>query len=140
VTVTLAGPVVSSCRTGNAQGGHHGASVPKAQVPDELSEGMIQQFGAVPVPEPVEVTWHNPKVAEASLYFGSKVSEWDAADESLKSFARMAVAAQVVCSWCLDVAYFHSQNQNLDVAKASQVPRWRDSKAFTPLERDVMAP
>jgi len=110
--------------------------VPKAKVPAELSEGMIKQFGAVP--EPVEVTWHNPKVAEASLYFGGKVSEWDAADESLKSFAHMAVAAQVGCSWCLDVAYFHSQNQNLDVAKASQVPRWRDSTVFTPLERDVM--
>jgi alkylhydroperoxidase family enzyme len=110
--------------------------VPTAEVPAELSEGMVKQFGAVP--EPVEVAWHNPRVAETSLYFGAKVSEWDAADESLKSFAHMAVAAQVGCSWCLDVAYFHSQNQNLDLAKASQVPRWRESKVFTPLERDVM--
>jgi alkylhydroperoxidase family enzyme len=29
-------------------------------------------------------------------------------------------------------------NQNLDLAKASQVPRWRESEAFTPLERDVL--
>ena len=30
-------------------------------------------------------------------------------------------------------------NQGLDVAKAREVPRWRVSDVFTPLERDVMA-
>ena len=58
--------------------------------------------------------------------------------QSLKSFAHMAVAAQVGCSWCLDVGYFQAQNENLDLAKASQVPRWRESEVFTPLERDVL--
>ena len=110
--------------------------VPKAELTTGLSESMIKQFGVVP--EPLEVTWHNPKVAEASLELGGKVSEWDAADESLKSFAHMAVAAQVGCSWCLDIGYFQAQNQNLDLAKASQVPRWRESDVFTPLERDVL--
>ncbi len=110
--------------------------IPKAELPTELSESMIEQLGAVP--EPVEVTWHNPKVAEASQEFGAKVAEWDAADESLKSFAHMAVAAQVGCSWCLDIDYFQAQNENLDLAKASQVPRWRESEVFTPLERDVL--
>ena len=97
---------------------------------------MIKQIGAVP--EPVEVMWHSPKVAHASLEFGSKVGEWDAADEDLKSFAHMAVAAQVGCGWCLDIAYFQADNHNLDMAKASQVPRWRESEVFTPLERDVL--
>ena len=110
--------------------------VQKAELPTELSESMIEQFGAVP--EPVEVTWHNPKVAEASLDFGGKVNDWDAADESLKSFAHMAVAALVGCSWCLDIGYFQAQNQHLDLAKASQVPRWRESEMFTPLEREVL--
>jgi alkylhydroperoxidase family enzyme len=110
--------------------------VPKAELPTELSESMIKQFGVVP--EPVEVTWHNPKVAEASLELGGRVSEWHAADKSLKSFAHMAVSAQVGCSFCLDVGYFQAQNQNLDMAKASQVPRWRESEVFTPLERDVL--
>ena len=110
--------------------------VPKAEIATEFSESMIKQFGAVP--EPLEVTWHNPKVAEAALEFGGKASEWDAADESLKSFAHMAVAAQVGCSWCLDLGYFQAQNENLDMAKASQVPRWRESEVFTPLERDVL--
>src|SRR6266571_1190693 len=110
--------------------------VPKAELPAELSESMIKQLGAVP--EPVEVTWHSPKVAQASLELGGKVSEWDAADESLKSFAHMAVAAQVGCNWCLDIGYFQAQNQHLDLAKASQVPRWQESEVFTPLERDVL--
>jgi alkylhydroperoxidase family enzyme len=66
------------------------------------------------------------------------VATWDAADASLKTFAHMAVAAQVGCSWCLDVNYFLAQNHNLDLAKASQVPRWRESEVFTPLERDVL--
>ena len=111
--------------------------VSKVELPTELSEGMIKQIGAVP--EPIEVTWHNPKVAQANLEYGSKASSWDAADESLKSFAHMAVAAQVGCSWCLDIGYFQAQNQNLELAKASQVPRWRESDVFTPLERDVLA-
>jgi alkylhydroperoxidase family enzyme len=110
--------------------------VPKAELPSELANSMIEQFGAVP--EPVEVTWHSPKVAQAALEFGARTSEWDAVDEGLKSFAHMAVAAQVGCSWCLDIGYFQAQNENLDLAKASQVPRWRESDVFTPLERDVL--
>ncbi|WP_329182182.1 carboxymuconolactone decarboxylase family protein [Streptomyces sp. NBC_01477] len=110
--------------------------VPKAQLPAELSEGMIQQLGAVP--EPVEVMWHSPAVARAAQALGSSAGGWGAADESLKSFAHMAVATQVGCSWCLDIGYFMARNNELDLAKASQVPRWRESEVFTPLERDVM--
>jgi alkylhydroperoxidase family enzyme len=110
--------------------------VPKATLDSGLSEMMIDRFGAIP--EPLEATWHNPKVSQDSLEFGGKVSAWDAADESLKSFAHMAVASQVGCSWCLDLGYFEAQNQNLDIAKASQVPRWRETDVFTALERDVL--
>jgi alkylhydroperoxidase family enzyme len=110
--------------------------VPKAELPRELTETMIEQLGAVP--ENVEVLWHSPKVTEDNLEFGRRVAAWDGAEESLKSFAHMAVAAQVGCSWCLDVGYFQAQHQNLDLAKASQVPRWRESDVFSPLERDVL--
>ncbi|MFI0716675.1 carboxymuconolactone decarboxylase family protein [Streptomyces inhibens] len=110
--------------------------IPKAELPTEMSENMIKQLGAVP--EPVEAVWHSPKVATSNLEFSAKLSEWDAADASLKSFAHMAVAAQVGCGWCLDVGYFQAQNQNLDLTKASQVPRWRESDVFAPLERDVL--
>ena len=44
--------------------------VPKAEIPTELRESMIEQFGAVP--EPVEIMWHNPKVARDNLEFGPR--------------------------------------------------------------------
>ena len=90
------------------------------------------------VPEPAEVMWHNRRVVSSMMGFGGKVQKWDQCDESLKSFAHMAVAARVGCSWCLDYNYFHAHNEGLDEAKASQVPRWRESNVFTALERDVM--
>jgi alkylhydroperoxidase family enzyme len=111
--------------------------VPKAELPAGLREQMIKQLGAVP--EPVEVMYHNPKVATSSQEFSSQVATWDAAEASLKTFAHMAVAAQAGCSWCLDVNYFLAQQHDLDLAKASQVPRWRESDVFTPLERGVLA-
>ncbi|GAA3035080.1 carboxymuconolactone decarboxylase family protein [Kitasatospora sp. NPDC127116] len=110
--------------------------LPKAQLPAELSENMIKGFGAAL--EPVEAIWHNPGVATANLDFSRRIAEWDALDESLKSFAHMAVAAQVGCGWCLDVGYFQAQNRGLDLAKASQVPNWRAADVFTALEREVM--
>ncbi|MFJ9246602.1 carboxymuconolactone decarboxylase family protein [Streptomyces sp. NPDC101776] len=111
--------------------------VPKAELPAELRETMIKQLGAVP--EPVEVLWNNPELAAANQEFSAQVGTWNAADASLKTFAHMAVAAQIGCSWCLDITYFQALNQSLDLTKASQVPRWRQSEVFTPLERDVLA-
>lgn len=110
--------------------------IPKAELSTELSENLTEQLGAVP--EPVEVVWHNPRVATSNLEFSAGLAEWNAVDESLKSFAHMAVAVQVGCGWCLDVGYFQAQHQNLDLTKASQVPRWRESEVFDPLERDVL--
>ncbi|TDC97140.1 carboxymuconolactone decarboxylase family protein [Nonomuraea deserti] len=110
--------------------------LPKAELPAELKGHMVKQLGAVPAN--VEVLWHSPQVTQDNLEFGASAGAWDAADASLKSFAHMAVAAQVGCSWCLDVGYFQAQNEKLDLAKASQVPRWREAEVFTPLERDVL--
>lgn len=90
------------------------------------------------VPEPAEVMWHNRKVLTGMTAVGRKVQKWDALDAGLKSYAHMAVSALVGCSWCLDFGYFQAQNEGLDLAKASEVPRWRESSVFSPLERDVM--
>jgi alkylhydroperoxidase family enzyme len=90
------------------------------------------------VPDPVGVAWHNRKVLNFSFGVGRKVQKWDACDENLKSFAHMAVASLVGCSFCLDLGYFMSHNEGLDERKAREVPRWRDADVFTPLERDVM--
>ncbi len=91
------------------------------------------------VPEPVGIYFHNRPVLRTFLAVSGKAQRWSACDENLKSFAHMAVAARVGCSWCLDFGYFHAHNEGLDERKASQVPVWRTSEVFTPLERDVLA-
>ena len=118
----------------------NGSRIPPAELTG-LYGAMItrvsrRMFGEVP--EPVRVAWHNRKVLNLSFSIGRKAQKWDRCDKNLKSFAHMAVAAQVGCSWCLDFGYFHAHNAGLDEAKASQVPRWRESPVFTALERDVM--
>ncbi len=90
------------------------------------------------VPEPIGIYFHNRPVLKSFLGISSKAQKWSACDENLKSFAQMAVSAQVGCSWCLDFGYFHAHNEGLDERKASQVPVWRTSEVFTSLERDVM--
>ncbi len=60
------------------------------------------------------------------------------ATPQLKSFAHMAAVSLVGCSFCLDFGYFQAHNEKLDLDKAREVPRWRESGAFTPLERDVL--
>jgi alkylhydroperoxidase family enzyme len=91
------------------------------------------------VPDAVGVVWHNRKVLNLTFSLGRNAEKWDACDENLKSFAHMATASLIGCSFCLDYGYFMVHNNGLDEAKAREVPRWRESDVFTPLERDVMA-
>ncbi|GAB3065736.1 hypothetical protein GCM10027053_31200 [Intrasporangium mesophilum] len=91
------------------------------------------------VPSSLGVYWHNQKVLMSMTSVGGKVQKWDACDEQLKSFAHMAVAAQVGCSWCLDFNYFEAHNKHLDMDKAREIPRWREADVFSPLEREVLA-
>ncbi|MFL6059896.1 MAG: carboxymuconolactone decarboxylase family protein [Marmoricola sp.] len=91
------------------------------------------------VPSSLGVYWHNKKVLMGMAGVGAKVQKWDACDEQLKSFAHMAVASQVGCSWCLDFNYFEAGNKNLDMTKAREIPRWREVEVFSPLEREVLA-
>ena len=114
--------------------------IPKAEITG-LYGYVVKRFSRKllgDVPEPAEVMWHNRAVLSTALAFGRKAQKWDRLDANLKSFAHMAVAAQVGCSWCLDFGYFHAHNEGLDEAKAAEVPRWRESSVFTALERDVM--
>ena len=117
-----------------------GTRIPKAEITGlygyalkRFARKMLGEF-----PEPAEVMWHNRKVLSSTMGFGGKVQKWDTLDPNLQSFAGMAVASLVGCSWCLDFGYYHASNAGLDEVKASEVPRWRESTVFTPLEREVM--
>jgi alkylhydroperoxidase family enzyme len=114
--------------------------IPKAEVTG-LYGAIVKRFSKKmlgEVAEPVGVYWHNPKVLKFYFGLGQKSQKWDQCDENLKSLAHMAVASLLGCTWCLDFGYFRAHNEGLDEAKAREVPRWRESAAFTPLERDVM--
>lgn len=114
--------------------------VPKAEITGiygaimkKMSKKMLGE-----VPDALGVLWHNRPVLKDSMGFGQKASKWKECDQDLKSYAHMAVASLIGCSWCLDFGYFQAHNEGLDVAKARDVPRWRESDVFTPLERDVL--
>jgi alkylhydroperoxidase family enzyme len=114
--------------------------IPQAEVTG-LYGAVVKRFSKKllgRVPEPLGVYWNNRPVLKATMGLGAKAQKWNACDHSLKSFAHMAVAAQIGCSWCLDFGYFQAFNEHLDLDKAREVPRWRDSDVFTPLERAVM--
>ena len=84
------------------------------------------------------VYFHNKPVLKAIMSFEGKVDKWDRLDENLKSYAQLASAGVIGCSWCLDFGYFKAHNDGLDLDKVREVPRWRESDVFTPLERDVL--
>ena len=114
--------------------------IPKAEITGPYGY-LLKRFSRKmlgEVPDGVAVMWHNRPVLTSLMGLGRKVEKWDQLDANLKSFAHMAVAAQVGCSFCLDYGYFHAHNEGLDELKASEVPRWRESSVFSPLEREVM--
>jgi alkylhydroperoxidase family enzyme len=117
----------------------------KARVPEAQITGI---FGTMAkrfvkkklgrVPQPLGVMWHNRPVLKALFSFAGKAGKWDACDPQLKSLAHMAAVSTVGCSFCLDLGYFQAHNENLNIEKAREVPRWRESSVFTSLERDVL--
>jgi alkylhydroperoxidase family enzyme len=114
--------------------------IPKAEITGvygavlkKMSRKMLGE-----VPEALGVLWHNRPVLKFSLGMGRKAAKWNECDKDLKSYAHMAVASLIGCSFCLDLGYFQAHNEGLDEAKAREVPLWRVSGVFTPLERDVM--
>lgn len=114
--------------------------IPKAEITGPYG-AMVKRFSRKllgEVAEPIGVYWHHPKLLKFYFGLGQKSQKWEECDENLKSFAHMAVAALVGCTWCLDFGYFTAHNEGLDLDKAREVPRWRESDVFTLLERDVM--
>ncbi|UUT35854.1 carboxymuconolactone decarboxylase family protein [Microbacterium elymi] len=90
------------------------------------------------VPDSIGVLWNHRAVMKDSMGIGRKVEGWSELDPELASYAAMAAAATVGLSFCLDFNYFMAHNHGLNEEKARQVPRWRESADFTPLERRVM--
>jgi AhpD family alkylhydroperoxidase len=115
--------------------------IPKAQITGVYG-AMMKLFAKRMLkgefPDNGYVYFHHKPVLKAVMAFEGKVDKWDRLDPTLKSYAQLASAATIGCSWCLDFGYFKAHNDGLDLAKIREVPRWRESEVFTPLERDVL--
>jgi alkylhydroperoxidase family enzyme len=115
--------------------------IPKAEISGAYG-ALVKLFARRMVgdelPDNLYVYFHNKPVLKAVLSFSGKVRRWDALDPTLSSYAQLASAGVIGCSWCLDFGYFMADNDGLDLAKVREVPRWRESDVFTPLERDVL--
>ncbi|MFH8788046.1 carboxymuconolactone decarboxylase family protein [Streptomyces roseoverticillatus] len=89
--------------------------------------------------EPLMALAHNRRVLLTTSRFELSVGRWKKLDPQLKALAEMASAAAIGCSWCMDFGYWLSRGHGLPHEKLQDVPVWRDSRAYAPLERDVMA-
>ncbi|MCO1594292.1 carboxymuconolactone decarboxylase family protein [Micromonospora sp. RHAY321] len=116
------------------------ARIPQAEITGlygaVLKRFSRRKFGEVP--EALGVMWHHRQVLKFGFGLNQKAAKWNECDKDLKSYAHMAVASLIGCSFCLDLGYFMAHNEGLDVTKAREVPRWRESEVFTPRERDVL--
>ncbi|MFF3125366.1 carboxymuconolactone decarboxylase family protein [Streptomyces sp. NPDC057908] len=82
---------------------------------------------------------HHTGVLWAGLRFELAVGRWKKLDPQLKTLAVMSSAATVGCSWCTDFGYWENHRPGMDPRKLREARVWRESEAYTPLERDVMA-
>ena len=81
---------------------------------------------------------HNRTVLKTVFGYEKKVAKWHSLDPDLTLLAEAGSAAVIGCSWCMDFGYFSAQSRGLDASKLSEIPFWRESTAFTPLERRVL--
>ncbi|KFG72524.1 carboxymuconolactone decarboxylase family protein [Streptomyces mutabilis] len=88
--------------------------------------------------DPGKALAHNPRVLWGDLRLEQSVAKWNRLDSDLKALAVMASAASIGCSWCMDFGYWENAERGMDRRKLHDVPVWRESDAYTPLERDVM--
>ncbi|HLS93286.1 MAG TPA: carboxymuconolactone decarboxylase family protein [Microbacterium sp.] len=115
--------------------------IPKARISGLFGALMSvyarRRWGAIP--DNGFVLWHNRRVLRTTLALENGAARWNALDPALSTYAQMATAGAIGCSWCLDFGYFEARGRGLELAKVREVPRWRESEAFSELERDVMA-
>ena len=115
--------------------------VPKAPITGAYGKALMayarRTYGQIP--DNAYVLWHHRPGLRAVLGLERKVARFDRLDAHLKTYAVMAAAASIGCSWCLDFGYFLAHTDGLDTRKVREVPRWHESDVFTELEREVMA-
>ena len=88
--------------------------------------------------EPALAMGHSPRVLKANARAELAYEKFNRLDQHLSHLAQMATAATVGCEWCMDFGYWISQHAGMEPRKAYDMPRWRESDAYTDLERKVI--
>jgi alkylhydroperoxidase family enzyme len=88
--------------------------------------------------EPSLAMSHQPKLMRTVGRFEMTVDKWDAAPRQLKHLAVATAAATVGCEWCMDFGYWIGVNEGMDAQKLRDLPYWRDSTAYSEVERAVI--
>lgn len=117
----------------------------RARVPLDLPRGPVgkvlawysrRTYGQVM--DPGLAAAHHRGVLVAVALFERRVARWRRLAPDLKALAVMATSVRIECSWCLDFGWFEFVSHGLDGDLLAEVPRWRTSSTFTPLQRQVM--
>ncbi|MCA6092212.1 carboxymuconolactone decarboxylase family protein [Streptomyces sp. SCA3-4] len=90
------------------------------------------------VMDPLLALAHHRRVLMTDARFEMSLARWNKLEPGLKNLAEMASAAAIGCSWCMDFGYWAGRRKGTSPEKLQDVPRWRESDVYTPLERDVM--
>ncbi|MDT7577684.1 MAG: hypothetical protein QOH17_4017 [Pseudonocardiales bacterium] len=88
--------------------------------------------------EPLAALAHNRPVLRTNSRAEMSLAKWKAVPSDLKHLAVMSAAVTVGCSWCVDFGYWIMSEDGVDPVKIRDVPRWRESSAYTDLERRVI--
>ncbi len=97
---------------------------------------LRRRFGEVL--DPYRAQGHNMPVARAFGKLEQNAAKWRALDPSIRDLADLAAAARVGCPWCMDFGTWILHTRGFPREKIEAIPRWRDSKVFTSLERLVI--
>jgi alkylhydroperoxidase family enzyme len=89
--------------------------------------------------DPVRAAAHHGGVVLAAGLLETAVGwRWGRLDRHLALLAQQAAAGAVGCSWCVDFSYWEALQQGQDPAKVRDVSTWRNSTAYTTVERAVV--
>jgi AhpD family alkylhydroperoxidase len=90
------------------------------------------------VPEPFAVTAHHRKLFLGYGGFEMAVERSHEVDERLKALGEMKAALMAGCEFCIDIGTFISYRAGVTERQLRELPSYRDSDAFTDLEKLVI--
>jgi AhpD family alkylhydroperoxidase len=90
------------------------------------------------VPQPGLAMMHDQHVLRTTMSFERSLARWRRVPRSLKDLAVLASAGTIGCAWCIDFGTWLAHGHGIPERKLRDVPRWRESDAFTEVERLVL--